>query len=61
MNSVAIIERAFQLARQSTTILEVKAGLKKEGYSQVEAHLSGRKIRSDLGELLIRDGEAGQP
>ena len=57
MHDVSIIERAFQLAGQCSTILEVKAELKKEGYAQVEAHLSGRKIRSELGELLKRDRE----
>lgn len=59
MQGMNIIERAFQLAAQCETIVEVKAALKKEGYSQVEAHLAGRKIRADLGELLKRDAAEG--
>jgi hypothetical protein len=55
MQGLSIIERAYQLAAQCETIVEVKAALKKEGYAQVEAHLAGRKIRADLGELLKRD------
>ncbi len=60
MQSVSIIERAYQLAVQCSTILEVKAELKKEGYAQVEAHLSGRKIRADLSGLLKRDPAPGE-
>lgn len=55
MQTDNIIERAYQLAVECSTILEVKAELKREGYAQVEAHLSGRKIRSDLSGLLKRD------
>ena len=61
MHDVSIIERAYQLAGHCSTILEVKAELKKEGYAQVEAHLTGMKIRADLSGLLKRDPEAGEP
>lgn len=48
------IERAYQLARCSSTLADVRSALKREGYLQVEAHLSGRKIRADLEKLLRR-------
>lgn len=60
MHPASIIERAYQLAEQCATILEVKAKLKQEGYAQVEAHLSGRKIRADLSGLLKRDSVASK-
>lgn len=43
-----LIERAFQLALESTNVEEIRSRLRKEGYSNVDAHLMGRKIRSDL-------------
>ena len=50
--STGIIERAFQLARQLTTVDEIRLQLRKEGYSSVDAHLMGRKIRSDLVKII---------
>lgn len=47
-----IIERAFQLAQVSATVEEIRARLQKEGYSNVDAHLMGRKIRSDLVRVM---------
>ena len=52
------VERAFQLARGSATLDELRQKLKREGYSQVEEHLSGGALRSDLKKLL---GELGPP
>jgi hypothetical protein len=49
---VGIIERAFQLALLSTTVDEIRAKLRKEGYSNVDAHLMGPKIRSDLVKVI---------
>lgn len=49
-----IIERAYELAPGCTNIDEVRAALRREGYSSVDAHLSGRVIRADLGKLLQR-------
>jgi hypothetical protein len=43
-----IIERAFSLAEKCGSIDEVKQQLKREGYLQVDAHLSGRQIRSEI-------------
>ena len=47
-----IIERAFQLARLSTNVEEIRNRLRKEGYSNVDAHLMGRKIRADLVRVI---------
>ena len=52
------IERAYELAPTCVNIDEVRAALKREGYSRVDAHLSGRIIRSDLTKLLNKDGAA---
>lgn len=54
MNSmtVGIIERAFALARQSANVEEIRTRLRREGYSNVDAHLMGRKIRSDLVKIM---------
>jgi len=47
-----IIERAFQLAKQLGSVEEIRAQLRKEGYSSVDAHLMGRKIRADLVKAI---------
>ena len=47
-----VIERAFQLAAQARGIEEIRATLKQEGYLNVDAHLNGPKIKSDLRRLL---------
>lgn len=61
MHSPDIIERAFELARRSATIGEVRTALRREGYANVDAHLAGPSIRADLkkrfGNLnLSQDG-----
>jgi hypothetical protein len=48
----SIIERAFQLAPLCTSREELKLRLKREGYDQIDAHLSGKQIRSDLSKAL---------
>lgn len=48
-----IIERAYELAATSTTVNEVRATLRQEGYAQVDAHLSGRSIRAGLKKLML--------
>lgn len=50
--AIGTVERAFQLARESTTLEEVRHKLRREGYTQVDEHLGGRAIRSDLKKLL---------
>jgi hypothetical protein len=47
-----IIERAFQLAQNSANVEEIRTRLRKEGYQSVDAHLMGRKIRSDLVKVI---------
>jgi len=47
-NGPGIIERAFELAQVSANVEEIRIRLRNEGYASVDAHLMGRKIRSDL-------------
>jgi tRNA G26 N,N-dimethylase Trm1 len=54
MHSPDIIERAFQLARTSATIDEVRHSLRREGYSNVDAHLAGPTIKADLKKRFPR-------
>lgn len=49
---LSTVERAFQLAKHCATVDEIRAKLKKEGYSNVDAHLTGGSIRSDLARAL---------
>lgn len=48
MHTQNIIERAFQLASQSTSIEDIRKTLRREGYSNVDAHLGGASIKADL-------------
>jgi hypothetical protein len=48
MQTQNIIERAFQLAPDSTSIDDIRKTLRQEGYSNVDAHLSGASIKADL-------------
>ena len=52
MQCISTIERAFRLAKCSVTVDEVRVALNREGYLNVDAHLAGPKIRSDLKRLL---------
>ena len=47
-----IIERAYELAKETSSLDEVRRQLSDEGYTQVEAHLQGPKIRSDLKKVM---------
>ena len=47
-----IIERAYELAPECSTVDEVRGALRREGYSNVDGHLSGPRIRADLTKLL---------
>lgn len=53
MHPPDIIERAFQLAHESSTIDEVRNALRREGYSNVDAHLAGPRIKADLKKRLV--------
>ena len=46
------VERAFQLAGECATVEEIRARLRAEGHSNVDAHLQGGAIRQQLTKLL---------
>jgi tRNA G26 N,N-dimethylase Trm1 len=48
MHTQNIIERAFELAREATTIDDIRRTLRQEGYANVDAHLAGASIKADL-------------
>jgi hypothetical protein len=52
MHTPNIIERAYELARCSTTIDEVRSALRREGYANVDAHLAGPRIKADLRKCI---------
>jgi tRNA G26 N,N-dimethylase Trm1 len=54
MQTQNIIERAFQLARASANIDEIRKVLRQEGYSNVDAHLGGAGIKADLKKQFGR-------
>ena len=54
MQTQNIIERAFQLARSSDNLEEIRKVLRKEGYSNVDAHLAGAGIKADLKRQFTR-------
>lgn len=54
MHTPNIIERAFELARESASIEEIRKALRGEGYSNVDAHLAGASIKADLKKQLAR-------
>jgi tRNA G26 N,N-dimethylase Trm1 len=53
MHPTNVIERAFELARSSTTLDDIRSALKREGYSNVDAHLAGPTIRADLKKRFV--------
>lgn len=54
MQTPNIIERAFQLARGTDNVDEIRKTLRREGYSSVDAHLGGASIRADLKKQFAR-------
>lgn len=52
MQGVGLIERAFDIAPECRSLDELKKRLVGEGYVNVEAHLGGRHIRSQISPLL---------
>ena len=52
-----LIERAYELAQTSTNVEQIRLKLRREGYSNVDAHLAGPKIRSDLIKIIRRPAE----
>ena len=55
--STGIIERALELAAESLSVEEVRRKLKAEGYTKIEAHLSGKLIRRQIVERLLSSGK----
>ena len=49
-----IIERAFELARTTDDLDAIRKSLRREGYSNVDAHLAGASIKADLKKQLGR-------
>ena len=47
-----IIERALELASQCGTIEQVRKKLSREGYMNVDAHLTGRFIKQQIKDRL---------
>jgi hypothetical protein len=54
MEGVTVIERAYELAPECGSMEELKRRLIREGYFQVNAHLSGWQIRRDMVQRLNR-------
>ncbi len=54
MQTQNIIERAFQLASDAHSIDEIRKTLRREGYSNVDAHLGGASIKADLKKRFPR-------
>jgi hypothetical protein len=54
MQNQTIIERAFELARGSTNIDDIRKTLRKEGYANVDAHLGGASIKAELKRQFVR-------
>ena len=52
MTEVNIIQRAFELASDCRSIVEVRDRLRREGYFHVDAHLGGRLIKSEIKQRL---------
>ena len=55
MQTPHIIERAFELARGSTSIEDIRKALRREGYSNIDAHLGGASIKADLKKHFTRE------
>jgi tRNA G26 N,N-dimethylase Trm1 len=54
MQTQNIIERAFELAKSSGNIEDIRKTLRQEGYSNVDAHLAGASIKADLKKRFGR-------
>jgi len=53
MQTQNVIERAFELARESTSIDQIRKVLRTEGYANVDAHLCGASIKADLKKRFL--------
>ena len=50
----SIVVRAFELAPQCSSTKELRKALAREGYTQIDAHLSGLGIKRELQRFYIR-------
>lgn len=55
-----VIERAYQLASTSADVEQIRQQLRKEGYLNVDAHLAGSKIRSDLIKIIRQSDDSAE-
>ena len=53
MQTTNIIERAFQLARDTDNVDQIRKALRQEGYSNVDAHLAGASIKAELRKQFV--------
>lgn len=54
VHQTTIIERAFQLAPDATSVDDIRKLLRQEGYANVDAHLAGASIKADLRKRFAR-------
>ena len=57
------VARAFELAREGLCLSmpEIRAQLKKEGYSNIDAHLYGASIRKQIGNMIAAAAQHETP
>ncbi len=55
MSRTGLVERAYQLARSNHSIDDIRAALRKEGYTQVDEYLQDGSLRKELKKLSSRD------
>jgi len=55
------VERAFELARHLKDVEEIRGQLRAEGYFNVDAHLMGKQIRSELAEIIRQAADPPHP
>jgi len=53
MQTHDIIERAFQLARGSDSLSDIRKTLRHEGYANVDTHLAGASIKAQLKKQFL--------
>ena len=56
MQTQNIIVRAFELSRGSDNLDDIRKTLRQEGYANVDAHLAGASIKTDLKKQFARQG-----
>lgn len=54
MSRVGIVERAYQLAHSNHSIDDIRAALRKEGYTQVDEYLQAGSLRKELKKISGR-------